>query len=238
MRTNAVPNRNCCSDPVERHSAIQFVSTIVKAAITRFRSTCAVRRRDASTKPASESSSANELNQLLAKKPPTLNKPTTPNFTKKPLKKTENSVEASTWAFRSQDENGHMGTFTIKPAEASTKPTTVKGSVAESAGENAVNTRERTKHRLPNIAQTYISNNASALRSYLLWIFKRERAPAAINSKQKMTEKSESAHKRPRPEHKIISKRLHSSGEFWRVDEAVNVSKKPDDQAAAKTNGL
>lgn len=47
---------------------------------------------------------------------------TTPNFTKNPLKKIENSVDASTWAFNNHEVKGHMGILTAKPKTKRTKP--------------------------------------------------------------------------------------------------------------------
>ena len=41
--------------------------------------------------------------------------PSIPNFTIKPLNSIENSTEASTCAFNSQDKHGHIGTLTPKP---------------------------------------------------------------------------------------------------------------------------
>jgi len=149
----------------------------------------------------------------------------------------ENSVDASTWALSSQDEKGHMGIFIIKPNEANAKLTVVSGSAADSVGENAAKTNDTTKQRLPSIAHTYISTSASALRSYLLCNFRRERALTVMSSKQKTTIKKEFAHRRPKPEHRIINKRLPSKEELCLVEEVMEVISTADDQTAARMKG-
>lgn len=232
-----MPNRSSCSEPTERHNDIQFVSIIVKAATIRFKSTWATKRKVASTRPTSDKRIINELNQLLVKKLPIFIKPTTPNLTKKPLRKMENSVDASTCALSNQDENGHIGIFIIKPIDANIRLRVAKGSEGDNIGEKAAKISDMTRQKLPNIAQTYISTKASTLRSYLLCNFKSESALIVINSKQKTRINKELAHKRPRLEHRIISSKLPSKAELWRVDEAIAVIKTAEDHAAAKKKG-
>lgn len=105
------------SVPIARHKAIQLVSMIVKAATILFKSTCAKSLSVASKIPITEIAQIRACTPAPATQTNFI-KPRTPNLTKKPLRNIENSVEASTWAFSSQEEKGQSGTFIAKPAKA------------------------------------------------------------------------------------------------------------------------
>jgi hypothetical protein len=80
----------------------------------------------ASTNPIKPNTPTKENNPDNPKSVKTLKNPKTPNFTKNPLRKIENSVDASTWAFNNHDINGHKGILTPKPKTKQILPITLK----------------------------------------------------------------------------------------------------------------
>jgi hypothetical protein len=93
----------------------QFISITVVSATIFFKSLCDKSRKKASSiaRDASTSTSDNAAGDASVFKIRHI--ASTPNFTIKPLSRIENSVEASTCAFSSQDTNGQEGTLTPKP---------------------------------------------------------------------------------------------------------------------------
>lgn len=103
------------SNPVKRQTPIQFVSrTVVKATIL-FKSTCKHILEKASNKPTIDKIKTKFIANVEVVNIIDLYKQINPNFTKKPLKKIENSVDASTWALSSQEVKGQSGSLTEKP---------------------------------------------------------------------------------------------------------------------------
>ena len=93
----------------------QFISMTVVRATIFFKSLCDRRRRKASSIAKDASTNTNDSAAGDANVFKIRHMARTPSFTIKPLSKMENSVEASTCAFNSQDINGQEGTLTPKP---------------------------------------------------------------------------------------------------------------------------
>jgi hypothetical protein len=79
-----------------KQRTIQLVSTTVVQATMRFKSTWLNTLKDASIKPINAIELTNIIDDVDATIHKVFIKPITPNLTKKPLKKIENSVDAST----------------------------------------------------------------------------------------------------------------------------------------------
>jgi len=128
-------------------------------------------------------------------------RPITPNFTKYPLNRIENSVEASTWAFRSQDEKGQRGTFTANPTKRRRSETVEYPSVDDDARTQS----DETRAKLPTTLQRYISVRASTALSALAVIRSRQRAAKSMSSKAKTRPRCVEANTKAIPEHAITA---------------------------------
>jgi len=109
-----------------------------------------------------------------------------------PLSNMENSVEASTWARRSQEKQGHNGTLTPKPQDRRkvvTKPTWLKPRSAKEKNPRKKRDKKPTKRpKLPNKVQKAISATASSIRSDLEVSLSKKRE--AMSKSSKLTKKT------------------------------------------------
>lgn len=127
----------------------------------------------------------NKYSQSQLKKSSIRHKPKIPNLTIKPLSSIENSTEASTCAFKSQEKNGHNGIFTPKPITNSKQ---VNGDAAWAPNSYSkklppstkIQKKPNNKKILPNKVHINISLKASPIRSDFDVNFNN---PSAINNK-------------------------------------------------------
>lgn len=169
-----------------KQSRVQLVSMTVRIATILLRSTWAKSLKTASKMPTTARDlTKSSVSELWLSWHTELTRPQTPNFTSKPLKKIENSVEASTWALRSHDMKGHNGTFIAKPNTKKSDKVNEEDppDPINCCGHTAVTTNRK---KLPSTAQIAISTKASSDLSDLDVERSRNRAHSIMSSNDKI----------------------------------------------------
>ena len=180
-----------CIPPKLSAKTAQFISMTVVNATMRFKSLWAGNLEPASKRPITAKAPVSKLKLGVSAINRVLYRPSTPTLTMYPLSKIENSTDASTWAFNSQDVLGHRGTFTPKPTRKHRAATKFqrKGDVQAMKGPPTKPSPVRSP-ALPTKVQTNISKAASRTRSDLDVRSSIYKALSKRNSKEKnMTHK-------------------------------------------------